>query len=318
MLLTNLYPEHIDSHGSFENYKQAKKDIFSYVAGCRKKTLQKFGAVQKHAFVNGNTEYAEEFLYPAFDAWHVFSRTDTTVTIPDQTLSDAASHMKVESPQATKEGLTFRVNDASYTAPIYAEHNIMNIAGAMSMVRTLGVDEKTMQEAVAALESPAGRVEFIQEAEMQKFQVIVDYAFEPGAMAGLYTVVDLLNPKRIIHVFGSTGGGRDIERRFSVGKFVGERADICIITDEDPYDDDPQAIIDDVARAVQDTGKKMNKDVFTVLDRGKAIQKAVSLAKPGDLVLVTGKGSEQAMVVQGELVPWDDREEVRKALAKKK
>lgn len=317
MLLTNLYPEHIDSHGSFEKYKQAKKDIFTYVAKRRHKHLDSFGDIPKRAFVNGNTEYAAEFLEASFDERYIFSRVDQKNTIPEYIAQDVTDTVVVDDPHVSKEGLSFSIDGVAYSAPMYAEHNIMNISGALAVLSALGIETSVQQSGVAALESPAGRVEEIKEAAKYKFQVIVDYAFEPGAMAGLYSVVELLNPKRVIHVFGSTGGGRDIERRFSVGRFVGERADICIITDEDPYDDDPQTIIDDVARAVQETGKKMNTDLFTILDRRKAIQKAIDLATPGDLVLVTGKGSEQAMVVKGKLIPWDDRKEVQKALEKK-
>jgi len=316
MVLTNLYPEHIDSHGSFEKYKQAKKDIFSYVAHSKRKTLQK--KVGKTAIVNANNEHAGEFLLEAFDERRLFSRSDEKVYVSEYQHSGASAHQHISSVVVRKGGLSFDVDGRGYTAPMYGEHNVLNITAAMSVLSALGVPAETIQAGVSQLQSPAGRLEFIPEAEAHQFQIIVDYAFEPGAMAGLYSVVDVLQPKRVIHVFGSTGGGRDIERRFTVGTYIGERADMCIVTDEDPYDDDPMAIMNDVASAVAATGKKEHTDLFKIVDRAKAIAKAISLAKPGDLVLVTGKGSEQAMVVKGELVPWDDRAEVRKALKKKK
>ena len=135
-------------------------------------------------------------------------------------------------------------------------------------------------------------------------------------MAKLYDILPLFTPKQIIDVLGATGGGRDIERRFTVGKFVGEKADIVIVTDEDPYDDDPREIMDDVASAVRKTGKKDNETLYIIEKRDEAIVKAITLAKEGDLVVITGKGSEQAMVVKGELIPWDDRSIARKAIKK--
>ena len=99
---------------------------------------------------------------------------------------------------------------------------------------------------------------------------------------------------------------------------MGNQADLIIITDEDPYDDDPLSIMQAVAEGVEKAGKKKNKNYFIIPDRRQAIERAIELAKTGDLVLVTGKGSEQAIcVARGRKIPWDDREEVRRAIAKK-
>ena len=120
---------------------------------------------------------------------------------------------------------------------------------------------------------------------------------------------------RIIHVTGSTGGGRDKDRRSVLGNIAGSNADIVIVTNEDPYDENPQDIIDQVAAGSIDAGKKENKDLFKILDRKQAIEKALTLAQAGDIVLLTGKGSEQAMcLANGKKIPWDDRTIVRKLL----
>jgi len=185
----------------------------------------------------------------------------------------------------------------------------------MSVLRALDVSWSVIEKAVNELKAPSGRIEFIQEAEEKGFKVIVDYAFEPVALAALYQVADLLKPKRVIHVCGSTGGGRDKARRMPIGKFVGEKADVFIVTDEDPYDEDPMEIIKTVSAGAREVGKKLGKDLFEVLDRREAIKKAIEIAKAGDLVLITGKGSEQAMCVGGgKMVAWDDREIVRGTL----
>ncbi len=308
MILTNLYPEHIDSHGSFENYKGAKLGIFDYVAHCKRKILhdKKFTTlhddcceeIQKIAIVNGTSEYAAEFLQYPFERKCTFGDDLTNIS------SDAT-------------GLHFEINNKKFDAPLYGEHNVFNIAAALVVLHQLGISLENAQAAVKKLRGPEGRLEFITEAEKHGFKVIVDYAFEPVAIEKLYGVVKQLHPARVIHVFGSTGGGRDKARRFSVGEYVGNHADICIITDEDPYEDDPMEIINDVAGAVAKTGKIENKNFFTVLDRAEAIQKAIALAQIGDLILVTGKGSEQGMMVKGGMIPWDDRTVVRDAISKK-
>ncbi|MFA7244855.1 MAG: UDP-N-acetylmuramyl-tripeptide synthetase [Candidatus Magasanikbacteria bacterium] len=299
MILTNLYPEHIDSHGSFEAYKQAKLDIFEYVENYKSKIINK-KSIGKTAIVNGNSEYKDEFLQFNFDKKIIFG----TNILNQQTKND---------------GLHFEIENHKLQAPMYGEHNIYNIAAAIAVARDFDIIWDVIIKAVSHFKNVPGRNEFISEAKEKGFDVIVDYAFEPVAMEKLYQVVALLKPTgKIIHVFGSTGGGRDKDRRFKLGEMIGKRSDICIVTDEDPYEDDPQEIIDDVATAVSKQGKEINKNLLKILDRKEAICKAVEMAEKGDLILVTGKGSEQGMCVAGgKMIAWDDRKIVREFLAKK-
>ena len=299
MALTNLYPEHIDSHGSFEAYKQAKLDIFEYVANHKSKIINQ-KSIGKTAIVNGNSEYKDEFLQFDFDKKIIFG----TNILNQQTKND---------------GLHFEIENHKLQAPMYGEHNIYNIVGAVTIARELNISWEVIEKAVSSFKNVPGRNEFISEAKEKGFDVIVDYAFEPVAMEKLYQVVDLLKPTgKIIHVFGSTGGGRDKDRRFKLGEMIGKRAAICIVTDEDPYEDDPIEIIDDVASAVTKQGKELEKNVFKILDRKEAIGKAVEMAEKGDLILITGKGSEQGMCVAGgKMIVWDDRKIVRDFIVKK-
>ncbi|OGY51419.1 MAG: hypothetical protein A3A02_03540 [Candidatus Buchananbacteria bacterium RIFCSPLOWO2_01_FULL_39_33] len=162
-------------------------------------------------------------------------------------------------------------------------------------------------------------MEFINEG--QNFKVLVDYAPEPESLRQLYDNLRNHNlvgyDNKIIHVLGSCGGGRDRARRPILGRLAAAKADYVVITNEDPYDDDPQEIINEVAVGAEDGGKEINKNLFKILDRRAAIEKAVSLAAAGDLVLLTGKGCEQAMVVKnGRKIPWDERQVVREILKK--
>jgi UDP-N-acetylmuramoyl-L-alanyl-D-glutamate--2,6-diaminopimelate ligase len=179
-----------------------------------------------------------------------------------------------------------------------------------------GIDLGTMAVALRTLPGVPGRLERIEEG--QTFTAIVDYAPEPESFRKLYEVVPSIPHKRVIHVLGSTGGGRDVARRSVLGGLAAKGADVVIVTNEDPYDDDPERIIQDVADGARANGKKDGVDLCAIMDRGEAIDKAVSLAKDGDLVLVTGKGAEQAMVVaNGKKIPWDDRVRVREAIKKR-
>ncbi|MBI4135391.1 UDP-N-acetylmuramyl-tripeptide synthetase [Candidatus Uhrbacteria bacterium] len=298
VVLTNLYAEHLEAHGGFENYKAAKLGIFKHVAGCSRKTLEIYRGstsgiripevepryVGKVAIVNTASEYTDEFLEFPFN-----------------------------------EKIKFTVADALPTT-LLGEHTPMNVAAALTVARALGIGEDILKTAASGLQSVPGRIEFIPEAEARGFRVIVDYAFEPVAMAALYKVVEQIRPTRVIHVLGQTGGGRDTAKRPVLGRFVAQRADIVIVTNEDSYDENPMKIIEDVAKGAEEckmqNAKCKMSELFKILDRKEAIGKALSLAQPGDLVVITGKGSEQAMcVAQGKKIPWDDRKVVREFLA---
>jgi UDP-N-acetylmuramoyl-L-alanyl-D-glutamate--2,6-diaminopimelate ligase len=131
----------------------------------------------------------------------------------------------------------------------------------------------------------------------------------------LYETIEVLHARRIIHVLGSCGGGRDVSRRPVLGRMAAAKADVVIVTNEDPYDDDPRTIIDQVAQGARKAGKQDGQDLFLIIDRQAAIDKAMELARPNDLVLLTGKGSEQKICVAwGKKMPWDEREAARKAI----
>jgi len=143
------------------------------------------------------------------------------------------------------------------------------------------------------------------------FRVLVDYAPEPASMAALYSVLPRFNANRIIHVFGSAGGGRDRARRPVLGKFVTEHADIAIVTNEDPYDEDPKRIVGDILVGTEQASPHRAR-VESILDRRDALTRALSIARAGDLVVVTGKACEQwIMGPKGQKLPWDDRRVLR-------
>jgi UDP-N-acetylmuramoyl-L-alanyl-D-glutamate--2,6-diaminopimelate ligase len=151
----------------------------------------------------------------------------------------------------------------------------------------------------------------------QDFGIIVDYSFEPRAMTKMYETMNILPHNKIIHLLGSCGGGRDQSRRPLLGSLAGEKADYVIITNEDPYDEDPQLIIQQVSAGAEAAGKKLGINLFQISDRREAIAKALKLANTGDLVLITGKGAEQYIcLANGKKIPWDDRRIVREELSK--
>lgn len=310
MLLTNLYPEHIESHGSYDLYAKAKQRIFSYAASLPRKHLvhsafpqMPNGTLKKIAIIPIGVDFHDGFIDSRFDEIISFGN---------------GADFEAKHRQASKEGLVFSVSGHPFYAPMYGEHNIDNMLCVMAIARSFGIAWDILQKSVATFHNVEGRCELIQEAEPLGFQVIVDYAFEPVALQKLYDVVALLQPKRVLHVCGSTGGGRDKARRVPIGNIVGEKASIVYITDEDPYDENPLQIMRDVEKGAEQVGKVLGTSLFEIIDRREAIFQAIFDAQAGDIVLITGKGSEQAMcVAHGNMIPWDDRLIAREAIKKR-
>lgn len=279
-VFTNLTPEHIEAHGGFENYKKAKGKLFAHLSSRSKKTLGG-KIIEKTSIVNGDDEHAAYFVSFAADRHLQFHEADYE-NVP---------------------------------LPLSARFERLNATAAMATVMVLGFPRERVLEAAQKLRPVAGRFEKIEEG--QPFGVIVDYAYEPYALKALYEAIRKIGYNQIIGVHGSAGGGRDIARRPIIGKLAGEEESIVIVTNEDPYDEDPRTIIEAVAAGAKLAGKIVNKDLFLINDRQEAIDRAIAFAKPGDAVIITGKGSEPVMAVKGgKKVPWDDRKAARLALNK--
>jgi len=210
--------------------------------------------------------------------------------------------------------LYFVVNDQAIKTNFLGRFNVYNVLAAISTVDALGFDLSKASQCL--LRGVPGRQEWIEEG--QNFKVMVDYAPEPESLKNLYQALGQISKKKLIHVLGSCGGGRDKARQPIMGKLAGQEADIVIVTNEDPYDDDPMEIINYVTKGAVEAGKQKNKNLFEILDRQDGIKKAIELAQANDLVLITGKGAEQFICSQaGEMIPHDDRQVVRKYLQNK-
>ncbi|MEA3322925.1 MAG: UDP-N-acetylmuramyl-tripeptide synthetase, partial [Patescibacteria group bacterium] len=256
MLFTGLYPEHIDSHGSFENYKKVKQKLFEHVGQCKKKNICGFKD-HKTIIVNLDDEHAPDFL--RYDA-------DRKIGFTQQLTSDVndpiLEEIKYKYNGATKDGIQFVFDGENIQLQILGKFNAMNATAAGCIGKVLGANNKSIVKGLEKIIQLPGRIERIDEG--QDFEVIVDYAFEPVAVTKLYETVAVLEPQKIIHVLGSAGGGRDISRRKELGNIAGEKADYVIVTNEDPYDDDPMEIIIDVANGAKKKGKTEEQNLFLI------------------------------------------------------
>jgi UDP-N-acetylmuramoyl-L-alanyl-D-glutamate--2,6-diaminopimelate ligase len=298
---TNLTPEHIDAHGGFEQYKQAKLDLFRYMESLPQKEING-KTVERVTVVNSDSEHAQDF--EAVGQWKKI-----------RVGSEAEHDITLQNIQERIDSTVMNINDTSVRIPLLGSWNAQNVGMAIGIGSALGVSEEQMRIAAAELSPVAGRMEFIDEGQV--YSVIVDYAHEPVSLGLLYDFCrkTINADARIITLISSTGGGRDVARRSKNGAVATQKADVVIVTDEDPYDDDPQEIINQVAEGAIAAGAQEGTTMWRVFDRAEAMQKACALAQPGDVVIIPCKGAEQRMVrAGGKLIPWDDREVARDAI----
>jgi len=293
VLFTNLSRAHLEAHGGFDNYRTAKGKLFkdSKVVG-----------------VNLDDSNAEYFLN--FPAEKKFGVTFLGANISDAKIFQAAE---------TVEG--FNLNNQNFQINLAGGFNKYNALVAVGAANILGVE---LSGAVRALDSFAGirgRMEPVSNS--RGFQIFVDYGCEPASFKAALLAVSQMPHKKIIHVFGSTGGHRDVSKRFEFGKLSAEYADVCVITNDDVYDSNPVEIAKNVVAGIKQqvsslpAGQAGENNYEVILDRRHAIHHALSIAQEGDIVLITGKGSEQFLVLPGnKRIEWDDVKVVNEELTK--
>lgn len=290
-IFTNISPEHIEAHGSYENYLDAKIELASSLAGSRKPN--------RTMIVNGDDKEYQKFL-DVPPGPHGRKPYDSSIIFK---LSD------VEPYEIKKEGLTFTLKGSTnitVSSPLSGIFNLYNTVAAVSAARSQGISDEIIVRALEKFSRIPGRVQKIEAG--QDFTVIVDYAHTPDSLEKLYEV---FKTSKNICVLGGTGGGRDSWKRSEMGKIADRYCDEIILTDEDPYDEDPQKIVADVAQGI------VSQKPTIIMDRRDAIHEAVKRAKTGDTVLITGKGTDPyIMVREGGKIPWSDakvaEEEIKK------
>ncbi|MFH1611791.1 MAG: UDP-N-acetylmuramoyl-L-alanyl-D-glutamate--2,6-diaminopimelate ligase [bacterium] len=282
-VLTNITPEHIESHGSFEKYKEAKGKLF--------KTL----GFKGKSIINIDDVNAEYFL--GFDKPKQWSYG-----------IDSKAVIRAKDIQLDNKGTSFMLDNVEINTNLLGKFNIYNTLAAITVGVSEDISLTKIKSALTEILGIPGRLEIVIR---ESFTVIADYAHTPDALEKVYQTLRKVFDGRLISVLGSAGGGRDKWKRPEMGKIAEKYCDEIIITNEDPYDENPQTIVDEVASGVID--KKIEK----IIDRREAIKKALQLAKEGDIVIITGKGCEPWMCVdRGEKIKWDDREIIKEEFSR--
>lgn len=284
-IMTNLTQDHLDYHKTMENYAAAKSKLFS--------------SEPRYVVLNKDDEW--------FDYFNKFEAGEHKITYG---ISED-SECQIKKVKLFKKGTEVQLEidhqtSLSLATNLPGKFNVYNLAAAAATAYVVGVNIKSIVEGIANLEDIPGRFERI---EVKKpYEVIVDYAHTPDALQQLLEAVKHLTKNRVILVFGATGD-RDKLKRPIMGEIAAKGADRIILTDEESYNEDPETIRKMVLEGIQQVGGDGKTEEIS--DRKDAIAKALSIAKVGDTVLITGMGHEVYRIVNGERIPWNDGEVVR-------
>lgn len=290
-VMTNLTQDHLDYHKTMEGYAEAKSKLFK--------------GEPKFIVLNRDDEW--------FDYFNQFQAGSQKITYGTHEEAEA----RIDSVKLYRKGSEARVvidhqTKLELATALPGKFNVYNMTAAAATAYILGVKRSDIVEGVANLEGVPGRFERV--VENKDFDVIVDYAHTPDALEKLLEAAKSTTKNRVILVFGSCGD-RDKGKRPIMGEIAARNADRIILTDEESYNEDPEVIrrmIYEGIEAASGTGKTTE-----IADRREAIDKALSIAKKGDTILITGMGHEQFRIIDGERLPWNDAEVVRELLENK-
>jgi len=310
LVFTNLTPEHIEAHGSFEKYKRAKQKIFAGLSKNKRKKLPGFSPqdLKKTILANIDDKHADDFL--RFDA-----EVKIGFGIEKESSLFAETIIKASNVKESKEGIEFNLlvgdEKEKINSPLLGFVNIYNLLAAASIGWFFGMTAEQIKKALESFTGVSGRMEKIK--SRKGYDVIIDYALTPESLQKLYSTLRSLYKGKIIAVYGAAGGGRDKEKRPLIGQIVSGYADYSILTNDDPYFEDPYEIVKDIEASYKNNDKVLGEDYEIIINREQAIEKALLMAeRETDVVVVTGMGSETGMSVQGKIIPFSDKEVVLK------
>jgi UDP-N-acetylmuramoyl-L-alanyl-D-glutamate--2,6-diaminopimelate ligase len=310
-VLTNVTSEHLEFHGTLAAYRAAKRSLFARLAVGDDNPDKGWG---KHAVVNADDPEGEAAASVALAAgarvWR-YGLADPGSGRRPRDLDLVASHLE-DGPGGMRAVVRAGHWDGALSLQLAGRFNVANALAALGVAAALGLDLDLAAQALAGLAGVPGRMQLIEAG--QPFRVVVDYAHTADALA---KVLDELRPSDpggdVIAVFGSAGE-RDPSKREPMGRVAGARCRLVIVTDEDPRGEDRMAILEAIAAGAEAVGKRRDQDLLVIPDRREAIATAMRRARPGDTVLLAGKGHEKTIEMAAGEMPWDEAAEARAAL----
>ena len=303
-ILTNLTHEHLELHGTFEAYRAAKLSLFERLAAPATGSARpRVGIVNR----DDPSSALFEAVVRESGARLLTYGSDPSATVHATRVVEDASRLRVH--YAAPSG------EADLELRLAGRFNVHNALAVVALGEAWELDSAAVRQGLESMPGVPGRMERVEAG--QPFGVIVDYAHTPASLGG---VLDLLAPLAaardggLIAVFGSAGE-RDTAKRPLMGRLAAERCRLVIVTDEDPRGEDREAILDEIARGAEAAGARRDRDLLVIADRRAAIGAAIERAKPGDVVLLAGKGHERSIIGPEGPMPWDERAAALAALA---
>ncbi len=306
-VITNLTPEHLESHGSFEAYRQAKGILFGQIIRSGDKTIDG-QAVKKVTVVNLDDANAEFYLKYWAEEHHGVS-LKAAPEIP-LALKQKTVVWQVNGLESETQGMKFTLHGTTIHLPYLGAYNILNALEAVAVATAYGVTEGEAVSALQLLPAIPGRAERVPLPNGGA--VVVDYALTPHALQSFYHALQQHGATAIVAVFGAAGGGRDKWKRPKLGQIAEQYCAKIVLTTDDPDNEDPKKICEEILSGMSAAGRAKTT---IILDRGGAIQQAVAMAHSGSVVAITGMGAETSMIVKGKKVEWSDVEVVKKLTA---
>lgn len=298
VVFTNLAAEHIEAHGSFDNYMKAKGKLF--------KALGKSSKKETTSIINLDDGVAEYFLkFPA--------KTKIGFRLEAEGEQNVSRIVRPQEYALSQYGAQFLLEDTKIDLYLVGLFNLYNALAAIAVALSRGIPLAIAKGAIAKIKEVPGRMEKIQAG--QNYSVIVDLAHTPDSFTQVLETIKNNTKGKLICVFGSAGGGRDKWKRPEFGKIAAQFCQKIILTNEDPYDEDPVRIINEIAEGATKSGYDA-ENLLKIPDRREAISKGLSLAQNDDAVVILGKGTEATMIVGDKKIPWDDRQVAREEIAK--
>lgn len=312
-VFTNLSPEHIESHGGFENYRNEKLKLF--------KSAKNIHVIN---IADENAEYFWDMPAKERIGFKIKSQPFDSAQGKNTKVKTTIQNSKIieaEDVESAGGALLFKIQDTKFQIPLLGQFNIYNALATIAVAQSYGISLDTCKKALERVTAIPGRMEVVNKNPL----IVVDYAHTPVQLESVYKTLKILNHKskisNLICVLGSCGGGRDKWKRPVLGKIASQYCEQIILTNEDPYDENPLSILNEIESGFSQipNSKIQTPKYEKILDRKEAIKKAVSLAKANDTIIITGKGSEPWMCLEnGEKIPWDDREIAREELLENK
>ena len=304
-IVTNVRHEHLEFHGSWEQYRDDKANLF-----------RRLGTSASEKTLAGSRLTPPQFGIVCLDDPSAdFFIQNCPVPVYSYSMNRKDATLYATDIQASGSGFEFSMNSDSkaYKARIglSGDFNVENVlAAVLTVSRLTGHPIANFLPLLPLLEPVKGRMTRIDAG--QPFEVVVDYAHTPSSFQAILPPIKQRAKGRIISVFGS-GGERDTLKRPEQGRIASEYSDIVILSDEDPRGEKPMALLEDIAAGC--SSKERGRNLFLIPDRALAIRHAFKLAKPGDMVLLLGKGHENSIIYASGTIPWDEISEAYRALA---